>query len=82
METRLDALIAEIESLDEIELDRVFAFVADLKAMHLAGKDVSADARRLRQRLQEKYGVPHFGSIVSVVDEAREERLNDLMGRD
>lgn len=82
METRLNRVIAEIETLDDTDLDQVLAFVADLKSMRRMNKDNISDARNLRNRLEAKYGTDHFGSIASMIDEAREERLNDLMGRD
>lgn len=82
METRLNSVIAEIETLDDADLDQVLAFVADLKSTHRTNKDDLSDARSLRNQLEAKYGMEHFGSTASMLDEAREERLNDLMGRD
>ena len=82
METRLDSVIAEIETLDDADLDQVLAFVAELKSAHRSDREILSDARTLRQQLQAKYGAEHFGSVASMIDEAREERLNDLMGRD
>ena len=82
METRVNSLIAEIETLDDADLDQVLAFVADLKSTHRTAKGDVSNARRFRNQLEAKYGADHFGSIASMLDEAREERLNDLMGRD
>jgi hypothetical protein len=38
-------------------------------------------ATQFRLSLREKYGFHHFGSIQDLLDEVREERLNDLMDR-
>lgn len=39
-----------------------------------------ADARAFRERLRAHYGPNHFFNSVDILNEIREERLNDLMG--
>lgn len=39
-----------------------------------------ADVRAFREKLRAHYGPNHFFNSIDVLDEIREERLNDLMG--
>jgi len=75
-----DEIIRRIRQLDEAQqrelLDKLVVFEEP------EPDDWLERVRTLREELRAKYGVQPFGSVVDMVNEAREERLDDIMGRD
>jgi hypothetical protein len=72
--------IKKIGQLDDAQKQRLLEFIDGMIESRLSPGNWLQEARALREQLRAKYGARHFGSVQAVIDEAREERLNDLMG--
>ena len=70
----------KFEQLDESAKERVVQTLADQQARTAAKGDWLTAARALRAEMRGKYGKLAF-SAAMLINEVREERLNDLMDR-
>lgn len=74
-------LLAQIDKLDEDQQRRLLDYVRLLARPHtLTWAEWLARADRAREELRQKYGDQHFFNSQSLLDEVREERLDDLLG--
>ena len=80
MATVHDELHALIDALSEEEAAQILQQMRSAQSQKLALAEWLEEARKLREELAAKYG--QFPSAVDVLHEIREERLNDLMGRE
>ncbi len=74
-----------VTKLDTNMQKQVLEYVRELTSIPLKTQITLAEwlgqAELFREELVAKYGSDHFGSVQNMVDDVREERLNDLMGR-
>lgn len=78
-------LLEKIGKLDAAKQRQVLAYVDSLLPEQGAPppfdfEEWLTSLSAFRDKLTAKYGPHHFGSVQDILDEVREERLNDLMG--
>lgn len=87
----LEAQIMEIVArMDEGRKRRILALAQELETEPLPGETSTSETspgtswidemNAIRQQLVAKYGENFAGNVQAMLDEVREERLNDLMG--
>ena len=80
--TTLDQQIMEkVQQLDDTQKQVLLEFAEHLGERELTLAEWLDKVDATRQRLAEKYGVNPTFSVQELLDEVREERLNDIMGR-
>ncbi len=73
-------IIEKIRKLDEAQKKQILEFIQEIDEQESTDENWSDRARTLRLKLRHKYGVNRFADNQAVLDEVREERLNDLTG--
>lgn len=73
-------LIAKIESMDEHKQLQVLEFVNSLEQPKMSWDEWLKLAKTLHDDLVVEYGESHYFNSVDVLNEVREERLDDLRG--
>ena len=82
MSTVRQELLDQIDKLDEKQQQQLLENVRGLaKPQPLTWVQWLERADQAQAALREKYGDQHYFNSQSILDEVREERLNDLMGR-
>ena len=85
MTTLEHEILDYVTKLDATKQQQVLEFVRELTAEPVKTQSTLSEwlehADAFREELIAKYGVDHFGSVQNTLDDVREERLNDLMGR-
>jgi len=85
MTTLEHEILNYVTKLDIIKQQQVLEFVQELTAKPMQAQSTLGEwleqADAFREELVAKYGVDHFGRVQETLDDVREERLNDLMGR-
>jgi hypothetical protein len=75
-------LLDQIDKLDEKQQQQLLEFVRILaKPQALTWAQWLALADQAQAKLRAKYGEQHYFNSQAVLDEAREERLDDILGR-
>ncbi|MBI5669967.1 MAG: hypothetical protein HZC41_18390 [Chloroflexi bacterium] len=73
-------LIDRIRKLDEDRKRQVLLYIQEIDAPRLTLGEWLQDIETLSQTLQAKYGAHHFPSAADLINEVREERLDDILG--
>ena len=73
-------IIERVRRLDAESQKRVLEFIRSLSQSPMTDDEWLGKAHALRMELRAQYGEGFVFDSLSVLDEAREERLNDLMG--
>ena len=73
-------IIEQVRKLDAENHKRVLEFIRSLGQPSVTEEEWLEKAHALRLELRARYGEGFVFNSLSVLDEAREERLNDLMG--
>lgn len=73
-------IIEQVRRLDAESQKRVLEFIRSLGQSPLTDEEWLEKAHALRMELRAQYGEGFVFDSPSVLDEVREERLNDLMG--
>jgi hypothetical protein len=73
-------LIDRIRKLDEDRKRQVLLYIDEIDAPRLTLGEWLQDIERLSQELEKKYGANHFPSAADLINEVREERLDDILG--
>jgi mRNA-degrading endonuclease RelE of RelBE toxin-antitoxin system len=73
-------IIEQVRKLDAENQKRVLEFIRSLGQPSVTEEEWLEKAHALRLELRARYGEGFVFNSLSVLDEAREERLNDLMG--
>jgi hypothetical protein len=76
----LDYVVKLDTSKQQQVLDYLRALTATSKSQMTLGEWLEQTGT-FREELLARYGSDHFGGIQNMLDDVREERLNDLMGR-
>lgn len=74
-----EELIEKIRKLDDAGKLRVLEFVNQVEPKEFDFEAWMHEARAFRQQLREKYGEDFVVDSISLLHEAREERLNAIM---
>jgi hypothetical protein len=83
MTTLVDEIRDKIEALDEMQQLQVLDYVNGLRKLKTAPSILAefvAFSHRVQAEQRAKYGDDHYFNSVDVLNEIREERLNDIMG--
>ena len=73
-------IVEAVRQLDEERQTRVLKFVRDLSQSQITLGEWLDRAHAFREELRAKYGDDFVFNSLEVLDEIREERLNDIMG--
>ncbi len=74
-------LIEHIHNMNDEERKQVLEYIQkDIKPRQMTLGEWLKGAEALRAQLAIKYGPQHFPNAADVLEEIREERLNDIMG--
>lgn len=73
-------LIDRIRKLDEERKRQVLIYIQEIDAPRLTLGEWLHDIETLSQELEAKYGARHFPSATDLINELREERLDDILG--
>ena len=85
MSTLEREILNYVTKLDANRQQQVLEYVRELTATPVKTQSTLGEwleqADVFREELVAKYGADHFASVQDMLDDVREERLNDLMGR-
>jgi DNA integrity scanning protein DisA with diadenylate cyclase activity len=85
MSTLEREILNYVAKLDAHKQQQILDYVRELAAAPVKAQLTLTEwleqADAFREELVAKYGVDHFGNVQDALDDVREERLNDLMGR-
>jgi hypothetical protein len=74
-----------VAKLDAAKQQQLLEYIRELTATPARTQSTLGEwleqADAFREELVAKYGLNHFGNVQDTLDDVREERLNDLMGR-
>lgn len=73
-------ILAKISLLDTFQQSQVLAFVEGLEKPRLSLHDCLEMAQASLEETRSRYGTDYFVNSLSLLEEAREERSNDLLG--
>ncbi len=73
-------IIEAVRQLDEERQQRVLEFIHSLSQADMPLEDWVQKAHEFRMAIRAKYGEDFVFNSQAVLDEIREERLNDIMG--
>lgn len=76
-----DEIIKKLDQLDAEQQTRVLQFIEQIRTPPDMPGDWVADIVALEQHLTAKYGKNRFFSIVDFINEMREERDDEILGR-
>jgi len=76
-----EELLGRIDKLDEEQQRQVLEYIRILEKPQLLTWDQWLElADQAQAELRSKYGEKHYFNSQSILDEVREERLNDILG--
>jgi hypothetical protein len=78
MATIYEELLALVDKLSEEKAEVLVARLREEETTQVDDQEWFREVRELHERLKAKYG--SFGSVADLINELREERLDDLMG--
>ncbi len=85
MSTLEREILNYVTKLDANQQQQVLEYVRELTSIPIKTQITLAEWLRqadvFREELVAKYGADYFGNVQKMMDDVREERLNDLMGR-
>jgi hypothetical protein len=73
-------IIERLHNMDEVHQKSVLEFIRNIESPKMDLGEWLEKASKIHDDLVNEYGKDHFFNSQSVLDEIREERLDDLMG--
>jgi hypothetical protein len=73
-------ILDKVRQLDIESQQRVLEYIESIEAPAITIGEWLERIDALREQLDAKYGPNHFPSAADIIEEMREERLNDILG--